>query len=263
MPAKTILFAIACLAPLRLAADDGVNDRPSRYAGRPPAHDAARETPPRRLPGGSANALQRESAASAEIESASFVADDSQDAGLRAKRAPLNLPPRSDKDAKGGQGARRIRPAGAASSLLTGAASLAIVLGLFFAAAWALRRGMPAAPAALPGEVVEVLGRTQLANRQHAHLLRCGNKLLLVYVSQGVAETLTEITDPLEVDRLTGICRQSHPQSATKTFRQTLQQFAREKTAPGFLELPGSLARRETKPPRSRGEAAPLEDADV
>ena len=57
------------------------------------------------------------------------------------------------------------------------------------------------------------------------HLLRCGNKLLLVSVTPVGAETLTEVTDPIEVDRLAGLCRQAHPQSATATFRQVLNQF--------------------------------------
>ena len=61
----------------------------------------------------------------------------------------------------------------------------------------------------LPTEVVEVLGRAPLAGRQQMHLLRCGNKLLLVSVTPTGAETLTEVTDPVEVDRLSGLCRQA------------------------------------------------------
>ena len=54
------------------------------------------------------------------------------------------------------------------------------MLGIFFLVVWLLRRASPRGPAALPGEAFEVLGRAPLANRQQAHLLRCGNKLLLV-----------------------------------------------------------------------------------
>jgi flagellar biogenesis protein FliO len=105
------------------------------------------------------------------------------------------------------------------------ASGLAIVLGLFLAAAWALRRAAPKSATVLPGEVVEVLGRAPLAGRQQMHLLRCGKKLLLVSVTPTGAETLTEVTDPLEVDRLCGLCRQAHPRSATATFRQVFQQL--------------------------------------
>lgn len=117
--------------------------------------------------------------------------------------------------------------AGTSSSdaLFTTLASLAVVLGLFFAVAWVLRRGAPPAMAALPGEVVEILGRAPLPGRQQMHLVRCGHKLLLVAISATGADTLTEITDPLEVDRLCGLCRQTHPHSATATFRNLLNQF--------------------------------------
>jgi flagellar biogenesis protein FliO len=105
------------------------------------------------------------------------------------------------------------------------ASGLAIVLGLFLAVAWALRRTAPKGTMLLPGEVVEVLGRAPLAGRQQMHLLRCGNKLLLVSVTPAGAETLTEVTEPAEVDRLAGLCRQAHPRSATTAFRQIFQQF--------------------------------------
>jgi flagellar biogenesis protein FliO len=106
--------------------------------------------------------------------------------------------------------------------------SLAVVLSLFFVAAWLLKRGMPRGALALPSEVVEVLGSTALPSRQQAYLVRCGSKLLLVAVGTAGSETLTEITDPVEVDRLAGICRQAHPQSATAAFRNILHQFGGE-----------------------------------
>jgi flagellar biogenesis protein FliO len=92
--------------------------------------------------------------------------------------------------------------------LVTIAGSLALVLGVFFLVAWALRWASPRGMRTLPGEVLEMLGRVRLDSRQQAHLLRLGNKLLLVSVSAAGAETLTEITDPFEVDRLAGLCRQ-------------------------------------------------------
>jgi flagellar biogenesis protein FliO len=112
--------------------------------------------------------------------------------------------------------------------LLTTFGSLALVLCLFFALAWILRRGTPHSLALLPGEVVEILGRAPLPGRHQMHLVRCGQKLLLVAVSAGGADTLTEITDPLEVDRLCGLCREHHPKSATATFRGIMQQLGRE-----------------------------------
>lgn len=111
-------------------------------------------------------------------------------------------------------------------ALGTIAGSLAIVLTLLFVALWLLRRTVPAAAQPLPLEVVEVLGRAPLSGRQQMHLLRCGRKLLLVSVTPECAKTLTEITDPLEVDRLSGLCQQNRPNSATAAFRRVFEQFA-------------------------------------
>lgn len=115
---------------------------------------------------------------------------------------------------------------GGLPSLVTIAGSLAIVIGLFMIVAFLMRRATPTANTALPDEVVEVLGRAPLANRQQVHLLRCGNKLLLVCVTPNGTETLTEITDPTEVDRLAALCRQNNVGSSTANFRQVFQQLS-------------------------------------
>jgi len=112
------------------------------------------------------------------------------------------------------------------TSAVTVVGALGLVLGIFLLTAWGIRRAAPQALHPLPKEVFEVLGRAPLAGRQQAHLLRLGNKLVLVSLSSAGAETLTEITDPLEVDRVAGLCRQAQPGSATAVFRQVLDQFA-------------------------------------
>ena len=114
-------------------------------------------------------------------------------------------------------------------SVVTIGSSLAVVLGLFLLLTWAMKRSSPAGSGALPKDVVEVLGRANLSPRQPVHLVRCGSKLLLVCVMPGGMETLTEITEPDEVQRLTAMCRQTQPGSATAAFRQVFQQFAGER----------------------------------
>lgn len=128
--------------------------------------------------------------------------------------------------------ARTVEPG---SSLATGLASLAVVLGLFFIAAWALRRGMPAGAKSLPGDVVEVLGRAPLAGRQQLCLVRVGNKLLLIGLGQGAAQGLTEITDPSEVESLTDRCRRAHSVPAAAAFARLLQQLGRGESRPRSL----------------------------
>ncbi|OHB67123.1 MAG: hypothetical protein A2V70_11890 [Planctomycetes bacterium RBG_13_63_9] len=114
--------------------------------------------------------------------------------------------------------------------MVTVAGSLAVVLGIFFLVAWGMRRAGPAGSAVLPTEVFELLGQATMSNRQQVHLFRCGNKLVLVSVTPAGAETLTEITDPLEVDRLAGLCQQMQPNSATEAFRQVFRQFAPQRS---------------------------------
>jgi flagellar biogenesis protein FliO len=112
------------------------------------------------------------------------------------------------------------------SAMITVGGSLAIVLGLFFIVAWTMRKTAPRGSLLLPKEVFEILGRAPLGARQQVQLLRCGNKLLLVSITPNGTETLTEVTDPLEVDRIAGVCQQTHPKSSTTAFRQVFQQLA-------------------------------------
>jgi flagellar biogenesis protein FliO len=113
------------------------------------------------------------------------------------------------------------------SSGVTVFVSLVLVLGIFFALVWVLRRASPPGAAMLPAEAFEVLGRAPLANRQQAHLLRFGNKLLLVSTGAAGTEPLTEITDPAEVERLTNVCRQARPNIATTALSRILGQTGR------------------------------------
>jgi flagellar biogenesis protein FliO len=108
--------------------------------------------------------------------------------------------------------------------LATGAASLGLVLGLFLLVIWSVRRGMPKGAGMLPAEAVEVLGRAPIAGRQHVHLVRCGNKLVLLSAHGAGVETLTEISDPAEVERLQEICR--HTTTPAGALKQLLGRIA-------------------------------------
>lgn len=120
-------------------------------------------------------------------------------------------------------------------SVSTTVAALGIVVGFFLICTWLLRRGTRKTAMALPRDVVSVLGRVPLAARNVAQLLRVGNKLVLVSLTPTGAETLTEVTDPTEVDRLVGLCQQFDPHSTTKAFEQVFRQLSREPAPDGFL----------------------------
>jgi len=125
----------------------------------------------------------------------------------------------------------RVRQPAAGAAVSKVVTSLAVVLGLFVLGMLLLRKAHARGGATLPGEVVQTLGRAPLSGRQEMHLVRVGNKLLLLSVTPTGAETLTEITEPEEIDRLAGICRQNHPDSITASFREILWQCGQTQRA--------------------------------
>lgn len=145
--------------------------------------------------------------------------------------APLRLSPRSESES--GKLDKPLAPS-ASGAISTVVGSLAIVLGLFVVLAWFSRRLTPAGAAQLPKEVLELLGRASLNSRQQVQLVRLGNKLLLVASTASGSETLTEITDAAEVERLSSLCRRGQPASATGSFTQVMSQLTREPAEAGF-----------------------------
>ena len=125
---------------------------------------------------------------------------------------------------------------GIANPLVMTFASLAVVLGIFFLIMWIMRRHLPSSSAPLPSDVLEVLGRGLIGQKQPVHLVRLGDRLLLVAVNPDGMETLSEITDPDEATRLAGLCRKAHPQSATNAFRQVLGELANQPPRASKLE---------------------------
>jgi flagellar biogenesis protein FliO len=123
-------------------------------------------------------------------------------------------------------------------SMYTVVTALAVVIGAFLIFAWALKKGSKKSRGSrelLPADAVSVLGRVPLAARQFAELMRVGNKLVLVAMTPSGPTTITEITDPAEVDRLVGLCQQFSPHSTTKAFEHVLQQMSSEPTGGTFL----------------------------
>jgi flagellar protein FliO/FliZ len=81
-----------------------------------------------------------------------------------------------------------------------------IALGLVLAVRFLKRHGPPSLRG-LPTDAVEALGQRILSRGVAVHLVRCGSRMLLLGVGPDGVRTLSEITDPVEVDRLTGACR--------------------------------------------------------
>lgn len=143
---------------------------------------------------------------------------------------PIKLPGRARRQRGEKQALPERGSAGGGSVTSVVISSLAIVLGLFFLVIWLARRALPKSSSVLPTDVLEFLGRSPLANRHHLQLLRLGRRLLLISVSPDSAETLTEITDPDEVNHVASLCRQHAPDSITGSFRQVLHQLGTQRT---------------------------------
>jgi flagellar biogenesis protein FliO len=111
-------------------------------------------------------------------------------------------------------------------SVVTVLGSLGVVLGLFFVTVWLFRGSGSKAGQFLPTEVVEPLGRTVIAKGQQLHVVRFGRKLILISNSSTGIETISEITDPVEVDRVAGLCYGKGPTSSARAFQSVLDGFA-------------------------------------
>jgi flagellar biogenesis protein FliO len=141
--------------------------------------------------------------------------------------SPRKLARRDSRPANSSSRAAAPTPSAAIGTVVS---SLAIVLALFAGLVWLTRRMAPTGSQALPKEAVELLGRAPLAGRQTMQLVRIGNRLLLVAISPTGAQTLTEITDAVEVERLAALCQRGRPDSATASFDRVLSQLASEPT---------------------------------
>jgi flagellar biogenesis protein FliO len=144
------------------------------------------------------------------------------------KSVPLPLAPPKRKAGSGTTPASPLSPSRAVSTVAT---SLLIVGGAFLLLIWFARRKSGRGTVSLPQDVIETLGRAPLSGRQEMHLVRVGNKLLLLSVTPTSAETLTEITDAVEIERLSRICQQNQPGCISATFRDVLSQLNRQPRA--------------------------------
>jgi flagellar biogenesis protein FliO len=129
----------------------------------------------------------------------------------------------AQKESKTSRGAQPRQKTG--SNWWTTLGGLIAVLALVLLTAKVLRKSAPAAQQTLPPEVIQVLGRKALDYRHTIHLVRFGSRLLMLGASQEGVTTLSEITDPVEIDTLAGLCKPSEPATVANTFGQLFRRF--------------------------------------
>ena len=101
---------------------------------------------------------------------------------------------------------------------------LGFVIALILLAAKLFQRHAPNAVTRIPTEAIEILGRRPVDQRQSIHLVRCGSRILVLGSSANGLTTLAEVTDPVEVDYLAGLCRQDDKDvGIIRTFRDMFQ----------------------------------------
>lgn len=136
----------------------------------------------------------------------------------KAALEPLSTPltPRTSKPESGDSSPSR-------SSWSATVLPLLFVVGLIVVGARYLKSRSPNAARGLPSEAFEVLGRKAIDARTSVLLARSGNRLLLLSLSPHGLQTLAEISDPVEVDCLAGLCRATQrDQSLVEIFRSML-----------------------------------------
>lgn len=101
---------------------------------------------------------------------------------------------------------------------------LVLLLVVVLAGATLWKRHGPGVTPGLPRDAVDVLGRRPLDPRTTLWLVRLGSKILVLGVSPAGVENLTEVSDPVEVDLLAGMCkRPAAGESYVDTFRTLFQ----------------------------------------
>ena len=95
---------------------------------------------------------------------------------------------------------------GSTRAMTTVLSALFIVLAAFFLVVWLTRSANKRRWSPLPTEAAQVLGRMPLAGRQWMQLVQVGNKLVMLSVNANQVDTITEITDRDEVERLVALC---------------------------------------------------------
>ena len=148
---------------------------------------------------------------------------------------------------------------GASLSPITAVGALAVVVGLILILARIFRRHAPLFSQALPTEALEILGRRFVDQRQSIVLLRIGSRILVVGSSAAGLQGIGEVSDPVEVDLIAGICRGSrNGQKFGTSFLSLLkgqsvsQTTARQRNEPPRRPEPRGLGVRSRKRARLR-----------
>ena len=152
------------------------------------------------------------------------------------KSTPIALsPPSSSREQRLAKGNSEDADGGSATSRPGWGSTvwpLLAVIGVIVCGARWLKSHSTTAARGLPTEAFDVLGRHVIDQRTSVILARCGSRILVLSLSPHGLQTLTEITDPVEIDCLAGLCRTTQrDHGLVETFRTLLHKPAPKKPA--------------------------------
>ena len=100
--------------------------------------------------------------------------------------------------------------------------ALAIVLSLFLGLAWVTKRRRPRGHQ-LINQTLEVIGQTSLSKNHTLHIIKLGQRLLLVSAGESDVTCLSELTDPVEIEQLLSSATTTMPKRST--FKSLFAQY--------------------------------------
>ena len=195
---------------------------------------------------------EHNTAAAVPVTAAKAVVGSEPAAAAKANRGALPLTrPGTTSETTTETPARRI---GSTSSQLgtTVAVLVGIVVALLIGARL-LKRHVPQFKSQqLPDDVLDVLGKQTLDQRHTIHFVRAGSRILILGSSLEGLRTLSEITDPVEIDRICGQCQTSPGESPmTRSFRFLLSRSERGDQAVTLDQQHRSRQQQRPQPQRS------------
>ncbi len=115
----------------------------------------------------------------------------------------------------------------AITPLLSIIGSLLVVIAVFLLLMTLMKKITPQGKRILPSEVFENLGHSFLTQKLQVHLLRVGNKLVLVSVTQDGVSPITEVENPDDVVPIIATCRGGDRSSSSNLFKRTLSELSK------------------------------------
>lgn len=138
-----------------------------------------------------------------------------------------------DRDKQPGRSENQTQRSQATPSIWGTLGALGVVIALILVGAKLFKKHSPMASASLPREVMEVLGKQPLDAQQSIHFIRCGSRILILGSSPAGLQMLSEVHDPVEVDLISGMCRERNQAARANSTFLNLFQTSQSRTEPG------------------------------